>query len=254
MRSRKLAPAVVITALCLGSAGCRQQLVVESNDPPVADARAVDPATDMPTETMIEVAYSGTPVTITLDGSASRDAEGSVARYRWLSSTVDSDAGLSRVVPAGQTGDWPADTERVDVMLEEGEWVFNLWVVDDEGLVSKPDQITVKVGGADPAAECVDQVADVVSDPCKTCICSIESCQPMVIESGCDGPCWELIQCIGRSCPDFQAMAAMMDFSCLTTNCMAQYTATMGGTTPMGATPAGACARMCPAECSSAMM
>jgi hypothetical protein len=208
----------------------------------------------MPVGDEIEVAYAGTPVTITLDASGSRDAEGRIDHYRWLSSTSDSDAGLSRVVPAGQPGDWPADTERVDVQLDEGEWVFNLWVIDDEGLVSLPDRVTVKVGGADPAAECVAQVADVVSDPCKTCICGIESCRPMVMETGCDGPCWELIQCIGANCPDFQAMAGMMDFSCLTTNCMAQYTASMGGATPMGATPAGACARMCPAECSSAMM
>lgn len=250
MRSRTL----VAAALCLGIVACRQQLVIDPNNAPIADARAVDPATGMPVGDKIEVAYAGTPVTITLDGSASRDAEGRVAGYRWLSATLDADAGRNRVVPAGQAGDWPADTERVDVMLDEGEWVFNLWVVDDEGLISQPDRITVKVGGGDPAAECAGQVADVVSDACATCICGIESCRPMVIASACDGPCWELIQCIGANCPDFQAMAAMSDFSCLTTNCMAQYTASMGGATPMGATPAGACARMCPAECSSAMM
>lgn len=250
MRSRKLA----VAALCLGILACRQQDLVDPNDAPIADARAVDPATNMAVEGMLEVASAGEPVTITLDGTQSRDAQGPVAVYRWLSATMDADAGLSRVVATGQTVDWPADTARVDVVLDQGEWVFNLWAGDEQGNFSLPDTIKVKVGAADPVAECVGQIAEVVSEPCRMCLCGIESCRPMVMQSACDGACWELIQCIGANCPDFQAMAAMMDYSCLTTNCMAQYTASMAGATPMGATPAGACARMCPAECSTAAM
>ncbi len=255
MAHRNLAVSVSIVALSCAIAACRQQdALVDPNNAPLADARAVDPATGMAMEGMIEVAYDGAPVKITLDGTMSRDAEGTVEVYRWLSATSDPDAGTTRAVAAGQAKDWPADTGRVEVSLGPGDWVFNLWVADDEGQYSLPDAITVKVGGADPVAACVAEVVDVVAEPCRMCMCGIESCRATVIESACDGPCWELIQCIGANCPDFQAMAAMMDYSCLTTNCMAQYTASMAGATPMGATPAGACARMCPAECTSMAM
>jgi len=249
MGTRNLAVSVSIAALSVGVIACRQQVLVDANNAPIASARAVDPATGMSVEGKLEVAYAGEPVTITLDGTQSRDAEGPVTAYRWLSATADPDAGTYRAVPAGQPADWPADTARVDVTLEQGDWAFNLWVGDEDGDFSLPATITIKVGGADPVAECAGQIPDVVNDACATCICGIESCRPMVIESGCDGPCWELIQCVGTNCPDFVSMAAMMDYSCLTTNCMAEYTASMGGATPMGATPAGACARMCPAEC-----
>jgi hypothetical protein len=241
---------IAAVALCLGSFGCRQVVAINPNAAPIADARAVDPATGEATETMIAIPFPGTPVTVTLDARESTDDDGLIAQYLWLSGTGDADAGVTRAVPAGEAANWPADQSRVDVTLGEGEWMFNLWVRDEEGLYSLPDTVLVNVG-SDPISECVDMVVDQVAEPCRMCMCGIESCRPMIVESACGTECWSLIQCIGANCPNFQMMAMMMDFSCLTTNCMAEYVANMGGPTPMGATPAGACARMCPAECAA---
>jgi hypothetical protein len=237
-------------ALCLALAGCFEQVVVDPNNAPVALARAVDPATNMPVAGMVQVPYNGAPATVTLDGMGSTDDDGHITRYQWQSGNSDPDAGMSRSVPAGEAMDWPADRGRTDVALEQGQWTFVLYVQDDKGVYSDPDTIVVNVG-TDPVMECADMIVDGVADACKLCMCAIESCRPMVIESACNAECWALIQCIGANCPNFQMMAAMSDFSCLTGNCMAQYTANMGGSTPMGATPAGACARMCPADCTS---
>jgi hypothetical protein len=243
----------VAAVLWLGVGACRQQVIIDPNDAPIADARAVDPATNMATETMINVPYAGAPVTVTLDGTSSSDKEGPVAGYVWLSGQpADPDAGTERFLPEGQAAGWPGDSARVDVTLDEGSWLFNLWVRDADGFISEPDTILVNVG-TDPVAECMDNIVDAVSEPCRMCMCAMETCRAAVVESACDAACWGLIQCVGATCPNYMEMIAMGDTSCFTmpTLCGMAYAANMAGGTPMGTMAAGACARACPMDCTS---
>jgi hypothetical protein len=268
MSFAKLFRAALMTSALLG---CVENPNVKTpNDAPLAKAEIVGSAGAVVDKKAADdvrtFALNGAAsVEVQLVGDGSTDDHDDIVRYRWLSA-ASAEPGTRRI-PEGQAADWPPDEARPKVTLTEGTWMFTLWVEDGEGVVSLPDTITVIAGaptppdmgaaGAaappDPAAVmmCADQVVDGVARPCAECLCGIESCRPMVMESGCDATCWALIQCIGANCPDFAAMAATMDYSCLTTNCMAEYTASMGGTTPMGATPAGACARMCPDDCAA---
>lgn len=228
----------------VASFGCRENpLIPDANIKPEANAGP---------DQLVE--HAGAPVAVTLNGSASIDDDGTIRTYRWLSATAVADGGAgSRMVPEGQPVNWPDDVMNPTVMLDQGMWQFTLWVIDDKGATSEPDTVEIGVG-SDPVAECVEGVVPVVAAACSMCMCAIESCQATVVETACDESCWTLIQCIGANCPDFTAMAAAGDVSCLTTNCLAQYQASQAGMTPMGATPAGACARMCPGDCSSTAM
>jgi hypothetical protein len=231
-------------------AGCRENpLIPEGNSKPQANA-----GDDMTLD------FSGTPVTVELDGRGSSDDDGEIVEYVWLSGTPlpAQDAGMGmepvvpggRLVPEGEEATWPDDEARPTVVLGEGVWNFSLWVRDDSGALSAPDSVTIFVGSsADPVAECAATVASVVADPCKECLCGLDDmCKMAVAETACNADCWALISCVGANCPDFAAMAAMMDYTCLTTNCSAELAAGMAG-----ATPAGACARMCPEACAPMM-
>lgn len=247
------------------------------------DGRALDEQADGGAEALkLPLAAGVDSVEVTLDATQSSDQDGRVMRYRWLSATPVPDGGVGalaytrpnpmadggvevvsaggRYVPGAEPGtkpgahkgaaDWPDDVERPVVELGEGAWTFSLWVTDDDGATSTPDTITILVGdaasGGGPEVEaCVAEVLPSVPEACSRCLCGIESCRGTVVQSACNADCWGLIQCIGAMCPDFAAMAAMMDFSCVTTNC----SAFLAGAT--AATPAGMCIRMCPAECAT---
>jgi hypothetical protein len=240
--------------------GCREDPTIKpANLLPVADARvlrdgkSVDEITDGPDA--LKFPYSGTPVAIRLDGSQSSDPDGTVSTYRWLSGTVAGDGGIPlpsgmgvsrRWVPAGSPVDWPDDIAMPEVTLDMGIWSFTLWVTDDRGAISTSDTVKITIGSVvDPVVQqCADNVVKTEPEACRLCVCGqSEMCRTVVTSDVCDQTCWDLINCVASHCPDFVAMAAMMDYSCLTMNCMPY----LAGAAP--ASPAGACFRACPNDC-----
>jgi hypothetical protein len=199
--------------------------------------------------------YSGMPVAITLDGSQSYSSSGTIVTYRWLSGTLAPEGGMPlpddsgtmlRWVPPGAPPNWPGDVKQPQVSLDQGIWFFTLWVIDDSGEISNPDTIKITVGAVvDPAVQqCADQVVSTEPEACRQCICKqSDMCRAAVTADKCDATCWNLINCIAGNCPDFNAMAAKMDYSCLTAHCSAY---TSGGT---AATPVGPCFTACLNEC-----
>lgn len=252
----------ILAAVLLG-AGCKENPIIdEPNDEPTAVARVI--AMD---GTSLDEALTGgmpihfdftpgTPIEITLDGSASHDQDGKIVKYQWFSGNL-ADGGIDvadgtkelRWFPEGADGLWPPDEEKPRITITaEGAYAFVLWVTDDKGAISEADTIKFIVGAVvDPAVgECVMNVIPSVQPACAQCVCGLsEMCRAAVVSPPCDEMCWGLIQCIGANCPDFRAMAAMMDYSCVTTNCM-EF---IGGAT--AATPAGMCVTMCPNDCTS---
>jgi hypothetical protein len=181
----------------------------------------------------------GESVIVTLDASASRDPDGKIVSYIWMSGTrePDKDGGPGLLRPD------PRDTMRPSVALGEGVWTFLLWVVDDGGSTSEPDTVKITVGSVmDPAiTACVEAVPATADKVCAACACGMESCRSMV--AACDADCWSLLGCVLRSCPDAQQMQARMDFSCVLDNC-ADF---LGGAT--GSMALQPCLAMCPDAC-----
>jgi hypothetical protein len=250
-------------ALCTG---CKNPGYVKPpNATPEAVAKVVDPSTNMAVETMITIPFSGAPVAVAFDGSASFDKDGTIKEWRW--SAGDPNNPAMRVLSAP-----PNTSPRATLMLGQGSWTVSLWVTDSMNRVSLPDTVKLVVGmpstppaggaggagggaggAAAPAmvteAMCLTDTVASVPMPCKACLCS-KDCRNTVVASQCDETCWALLRCIAMKCPTF---AMDMNTTCLLGMCGAEVTAYMGGKTPMGAMPAGACARMCPTECSSMM-
>jgi hypothetical protein len=261
---------VVVIAALASVAGCRQSTLIKpANKVPVARAQILGP--DGKLARMAQFDYNGSDVQVTLDATESTDDDGKVVKYRWLSGNAVPDGGVGqlthevttdggsktikaggRSVPAGQGPDWPGSEAKVTVTLGEGIWTFNLWVIDNGGAISDVDRATVTIGKPDPLTDpkvkmCVDNVYEMVAPSCKTCICNqSDTCRAAVTKDKCDANCWGLISCIGSKCPNFAAMAASMDYSCLTTNCMAF----LSGAT--GATAAGMCiTTSCLSDCAA---
>jgi len=113
---------------------CRKNPIVQpANPPPQAVARA-DYAK-----------YPDVPATVKLDASGSTD-DGAIASYRWFSATAAPDGEDGRLVPEGESLDWPDDQPTVSVQLPEGIWTFGLWVTDVLGVTGAPAYVTVTVG------------------------------------------------------------------------------------------------------------
>lgn len=131
------------------SVGCID--VSEYNQPPVAIA-----GDDQ------EFEYHGTPVTVTLDGSKSYDPDGKIVEYIWYDTGVCPQDRYQFIAPpdfSGEIFDWtnlkeyqgdPANESKPVGQLEEGEYRFTLWVKDDDGSVSIPDSVLVRVGSSGP--------------------------------------------------------------------------------------------------------
>jgi hypothetical protein len=158
---------ILLTCVLLWLAGCADNLQVpRTNITPIADARVLN----QDERTVMLAASGGGTTSVTLDGSHSRDADGSVARYRWLSSTLrgldggpagadraDADGGTpdtagaaakpppGRWIPQGADPGWPDDVAQPQVTLGPGDYEFTLWVIDDRGEVSEPSTITIVV-------------------------------------------------------------------------------------------------------------
>jgi hypothetical protein len=210
----------VFAALLLGPAGCLLDDTIDINRPPTANAGKDQ-----------LVPYDGMPVSVRLDGSGSKDPDGKIVTYRWLSGERIPDAG-----PPGRTDEIdPADIARPTVELDRGTHVFTLWVTDDRGTTSTPDSVTIRVG-TDPVAECVANVLPVVSEACRQCICDMDdACRTAVV--ACDASCWGLIGCVGSMCPD------TTDTTCIVNKC----SSFLGGATL--AMPAGKCISPCASAC-----
>lgn len=95
------------------------------NQPPIANAGSDQTLTLFPGQTSLDV---------TLDGSASRDDDGSIASFQW--------GGVPTPV---------AEVQPV-VNLGEGSHVFTLLVIDNQGAPSTADSVTITVEPADPHA------------------------------------------------------------------------------------------------------
>ena len=151
--------------------GCQLDPTIdEFNGLPIADAKVLINGVAMdqkPDGSIAElnVPFDGTPVAVTLDGTASQDPDGQITGYRWLSGTRIPDAGAPRPwlpdagtpvpfwrsVPAGEASSWPSDEAMPTVVLGEGTFSFSLWVLDDRGGWSSPDTIRFSVGRGRPA-------------------------------------------------------------------------------------------------------
>lgn len=132
--------AITVVLLALTSYHCQDQsglLVPDRGLPPLADARV-----EGHEGKLVMLEYTGEPITLALDASQSRDPDGRITRFQWLSGTRAPAAGSGAAGPAPE---WPEDTEKPEVTLGEGSHAFSLWVVDNQGLVSMPDVVRVVV-------------------------------------------------------------------------------------------------------------
>ena len=146
----------LISFLCTLTAACADNLdIPETNVTPLAVARLLNDPSPMPSVTL-----SGTAaLELTLDASKSRDPDGSIRSYRWLSATklgdlTASDGGdagaeestAARWVPDGEPADWPDDIEQPQIRLQApGNYSFSLWVIDDRGRISDVSTLTIRV-------------------------------------------------------------------------------------------------------------
>src|SRR5262245_26271491 len=120
----------ILAAFVLGAApGCRELPGLEQPDSsPVANAGPDQ-----------QLEYGGQPVSVVLDGNGSRDDDGEIASYSWSSGLAAADGGM------GRTGPDPENVAEPTFTLDEGVWVFTLWVTDDDGAISAPDSVTITV-------------------------------------------------------------------------------------------------------------
>lgn len=148
--------AVLIGFVCTLAAACADNLdIPQTNVTPVAVARLLDDTSPMPTVTL----SGASALELTLDASKSRDPDGSIRSYRWLSATTladltvaesSNDAGAAeptsaRWVPDGEPADWPDDIEQPQIRLQTpGNYSFILWVIDDRGRISDPNTLTIQ--------------------------------------------------------------------------------------------------------------
>jgi hypothetical protein len=250
-------------ALLAAVSHCGKDLEINpTNQSPIADARIVRNGQSINGQAdggaaALTFAFTGAPVPVTLDASHSSDPDGTIASYHWLSGTLAPEGGtelpgeggvMHRWVPPGSPSNWPGDSVSPQVTLGEGIWSFTLWVVDNEGAISAPSTITITIGMVtNPAVQqCADAVVDTEPASCRQCVCMQgDKCRAAVTATACNQTCWDLVNCVAAHCPDFTAMAAMMDYSCLTTMCSAY----VSGST--GATPVAPCFNACTSECTS---
>lgn len=191
--------------LIVGS-GCRDAPLavnVDSNMPPIAHAG------DMQT-----LPYTGEPVTVTLDGSGSSDADGKVVEYRW-SSGDGPDGG---VVPD------PDDVAQPKVSLGAGSWTFTLFVFDNDGGISQPSTVTIMVGsGASPeAAECSENALQTIAEDCRLCMCGVSDMCRMAI-ANCNQACWDFYTCVQNMCGEFVGKDQMALANCVRASCSAFF-------------------------------
>ncbi|HOZ47025.1 MAG TPA: PKD domain-containing protein, partial [Candidatus Hydrogenedentes bacterium] len=101
-----------------GADSAPDSVTISVNAPPVANAGA---------DRNVNIVAGNTTVDVTLDGSLSSDADGTIAAYAWTG-TPD-----------------PSDVVGPTVTLAAGDHTFTLVVTDDDGADSAPDSVTISV-------------------------------------------------------------------------------------------------------------
>lgn len=226
MAARNQALRFLSCALLLLSASCKLNASIDANEAPRADAG--------PDQVVM---FAGTPVTVTLNGAASSDRDGKVSRWVWQSV----DPSVTVTVP-------PATPYMPTVTLGEGRWGFNLWVQDDDGAISDPDQVVIAVGvelegplsgvatgeaGApapvvdvsmfNPDQACLDASVG-LDETCAACVCTpmaSAGCSELVTGCAADPMCKAVYDCsIANGCTGS---------ACYTGGCMAEIDAASGG-------------------------
>jgi hypothetical protein len=125
------------------------------------------------------IPYAGSPVTVLLDGTLSKDEDGRIVDYRWMAGDIPSSvryAGNGMVDGGGAgpfTGD-PAAGPMAQVALPEGEFKYSLWVLDNDGYASRPATVTATVETPSnymPDATCMADYPN-PNTSCAECVCS----------------------------------------------------------------------------------
>jgi hypothetical protein len=161
---------ISVCTLC-SAVGCSSDPLIDlPNEAPVADAKVIVNGVAMEQARDGSIAaltfpFSGAPLTVTLDGTGSRDPDGEIVSFRWLSGTRIPDAGAPRpwtadagvpepfwrVIASDGESPWPAPVAAPSVELGEGAWAFTLWVADDDGAWSSSDTVRFTIGRASGA-------------------------------------------------------------------------------------------------------
>lgn len=184
--------------------------------------------------------FDGEPIEVRLDGSGSSDPDGKVASYTWRSAVALPDGGVDNG-PEGALD--PKDVQKPTITLDRGNYAFTLWVTDDDGAVSAPDSVLIRVG-TDPVEECTANVFEMVPDSCARCVCDIDdACRKAAV--ACGPSCWGLLSCIGAMCPD------ATDTACIIEKCSAFLDAVSPTQAMAVGTP---CVVPCADSCSSGAM
>jgi hypothetical protein len=157
--------------------------------------------------------YSGSPITVTLDGSGSSDTDGTIVTYLWFSGVDAPDGGM------GRSGPDPDDVMSPKVTLDAGSWAFTLFVFDNDGGVSSASTVTIEVGGVaitPEVTECVDAALPTIAEDCRLCLCAFDdACRTAI--TGCDQGCWDFFTCVQNSCGDISDPGALAN--CARTMC-----------------------------------
>jgi hypothetical protein len=193
-------------------AECEEKRKKEKSDEPC-------PVDEVARRTGVTLPFSGSPVTVTLDGTLSSDRDGNVAGFRWLSANFGPGCEGRDTDPKHD----PKDTAKPKVTLGEGFWEFALWVEDDAGATSQQSVVTVRVGDS-PASDDPCPNGPAGSEPMGDgndggaadgggggglagqlmCVmeCAAADCPALAADCDAEPMCWPLLGCVAEKCAD----------------------------------------------------
>jgi len=220
-------------ALLAPLGGCQDFNI--TNKPPVANIRVLVGGVEV--DPKDPIAYSGTPLTVTLDSTPSTDADGRIVAVRWLRTDVSA---AQRYSPDGFedggtapqfVGDPPA-TGTADVTLIEGTYRYSLWVFDNDRAASKPASVKLVVKTPSmymPDATCTAAYANPVAD-CNDCVCTPNAMNGCLEDfQACENNPDPTFAMLCKALVDCAVAVKCMGAACYTAGgCMAQIDAAAG--------------------------